>query len=285
MSFPSAARGVAAIAVLVLGCVLVGWGEQGKQSQRPRKPDPTTKQGERSLALGRQIFESRCASCHGLDGRGTERAPNIATDAKVQRRTDAALRRTLQNGIPAAGMPAFPAMDDDTGNSVVAYVRLLQGKRESARTLGNAQRGRSLFFGKARCAECHMVSGKGGFIASDLSAFARTHPAEAIRRAITSPEESGRSGVVMMVKTRDGEQFTGLVRNEDNFSLQLQTLDGGFHLFLKSDVESAVLKARALMPSDYATTMSAAEIDDLVGFLIRVGGPARVKAKEEDWEE
>ena len=284
MSFPSAARGVAEIVVLVLGCVLVGWGDEGRQSQRPRKLDPTTKQGERSLSLGREIFESRCASCHGLDGRGTERAPNIATDAKVQRRTDAALRRTLRNGIPAAGMPAFSTMDD-AGNSVVAYVRLLQGKRESARAPGNAQRGQGLFFGKARCAECHMVSGKGGFIASDLSAFARTHPAEEIRRAIISPEESSKGGAVMMVKTRDGAQFTGLVRNEDNFSLQLHTLDGGFHLFLKSDVESAVLTARALMPTDYATTMNAAEIDDLVGFLIKVGGPARVQAKEEDWEE
>jgi len=279
------ARGLVGIAVLMVGCVLLAWGEEWTQMQKARKADQATKQEERSLGSGRQIFESRCASCHGLDGRGTERGPNIANDAKVQRRTDAALQRTIQDGIPGAGMPAFFTTDDITAKSVVAYVRFLQGRRESSRVLGNAQRGQGLFFGKARCSECHMVSGKGGFIASDLSAFVRTHSAEEIRRAITSPEESSKRSAVMLVKTSDGQQFSGVVRNEDNFSLQLQTLDGGFRLFLKSDVESVVRKAGALMPSDYATTLSAAEIDDLVRFLIRVGGPARVKAKEEDWEE
>ncbi len=279
------ARGLVGIAVLMVGCVLLAWGEEWTQMQKARKADQATKQEERSLGSGRQIFESRCASCHGLDGRGSERAPNIANDAKVQRRTDAALQRTIQDGIPGAGMPAFFTTDDITAKSVVAYVRFLQGKRGSALALGNAQSGQSLFFGKARCSECHMASGKGGFIASDLSAFVRTHSAEEIRRAITSPEESSKRSAVMLVKTSDGQQFSGVVRNEDNFSLQLQTLDGGFRLFLKSDVESVVRKAGALMPSDYATTLSAAEIDDLVRFLIRVGGPARVKAKEEDWEE
>src|SRR5256885_9825619 len=39
------------------------------------------------------------------------------------------------------------------------------------------------------------------------------------------------------VTTREGLQFTGIARNEDNFSLQLQSLDGAFHLFAKSDLQ------------------------------------------------
>ena len=130
-----------------------------------------------------------------------------------------------------------------------------------------------------------MVSGQGGFIASDLSIFGRTHTTEEMRQAIISPPDRDPRSVIFVVKTRDGQQFSGLVRNEDNFSLQLQTLDGGFHLFLKSDVESVARKTGALMPSDYAATLSAAEINDLVSFLARIGGPSRVKPKDEDWEE
>jgi len=63
-------------------------------------------QSERSIADGRQVFESRCAGCHGIDGRGGERAPDIATSAKTQRRSDSALAQIINNGIPAAGMPA-----------------------------------------------------------------------------------------------------------------------------------------------------------------------------------
>ena len=130
-----------------------------------------------------------------------------------------------------------------------------------------------------------MVSGQGGFIASDLSIFGRTHTTEEMRQAIISPNNSGSRSAVLVVKTSDGQQFSGIMRNEDNFSLQLQTLDGGFHLFLKSDVESVARRIGALMPSDYAATLSAVEIDDLVGYLARIGGPSRVKPKDEEWEE
>jgi len=279
------ARGLVGIAVLMVGCVLLAWGEEWTQMQKARKADQATKQEERSLGSGRQIFESRCASCHGLDGRGTERGPNIANDAKVQRRTDAALQRTIQDGIPGAGMPAFFTTDDITAKSVVAYVRFLQGRRESSRVLGNAQRGQGLFFGKARCSECHMVSGKGGFIASDLSTFGPTQAVQEIRRAILLPAEGNKRGGAFEIQTRDGQSYSGVVRNEDNFSVQLQTLDGGLHLFMKSEVESMTRREDSLMPTDYASTLSAGDIDDLVSFLIRVGGPARKKAQEEQFEE
>ncbi|HXN54035.1 MAG TPA: c-type cytochrome [Candidatus Acidoferrum sp.] len=273
------------MALAIFCCAVVVAKGGAALSQGARKAEQNAPGVERTLEAGRQVFASRCAGCHGLDGRGTERAPAIATDARVQRRTDAALRRAIQNGVPAAGMPAFSMLDDATTKSLVAYVRFLQGKRQSSRAPGNAQRGQSLFFGKARCAECHMVKGKGGFIASDLSAFGSTHSAEETRRAILSPEGSGTRGEVMVVKTRDGQQFSGVVRNEDNFSLQLQTMDGGFQLFLKADVESAAREAGSLMPSDYASTLNSSEIDDLVSFVVRVGGPAREKVKVEDWEE
>ena len=127
-----------------------------------------------------------------------------------------------------------------------------------------------------------MVSGKGGFIASDLSTFGRTQAVEEIRRAILLPAEGNKRGGVLEIRTRDGQSNSGLVRNEDNFSVQLQTLDGRLHLFLKSEVESMMRRSDSLMPADYASTLSAGEIDDLVSFLIRVGGPAKRKPKEEE---
>jgi len=278
-------RGVAATAGLILVFAFLVLGEGEVQSQQPGKAGLSTKQEGQSLDVGRQIFESRCASCHGLDGRGTERGPDLAADAKVQRRTDAGLLRTIRNGIAGTGMPAFRALDDAAAKSVADYVRLLQGKTKRAAVPGNAQRGQTLFFGKARCSECHMVSGKGGFIASDLSTFGRTQAVEEIRRAILLPAEGNKRGGVFEIRTRDGQSYSGVVRNEDNFSVQLQTLDGGLHLFMKSEVESMMRRSDSLMPADYASTLSAGEIDDLVSFLIRVSGPARKKAQEEEFEE
>jgi hypothetical protein len=42
----------------------------------------------------------------------------------------------------------------------------------------------------------------------------------------------------MIISTQDGQNYSGRVRSEDNFSLQLQTLDGAFHLFMKSELRS-----------------------------------------------
>src|SRR5215472_17184217 len=37
---------------------------------------------------GEQIFSTTCAGCHGLDGRGSERAPGITSSARIRRLSD-----------------------------------------------------------------------------------------------------------------------------------------------------------------------------------------------------
>lgn len=228
-------------------------------------------QAEAPLALGRQFFENRCAGCHGLDARGSERAPDIATRAAVKRQTNAVLARSIRAGIPSRGMPAFSTMDDSSMRSLLAYLRFLQGQTGVAHLAGNPAWGKSLFFGKARCSECHTRAGSGGFMASDLSSYAQKRAPGEIRQDILNPPATGRA-VPVTVSTRDGGKVFGMARNEDNFSLQLQTADGAFHLFLKSDVTSLTTGSTALMPSDYASTLSAEELNDLVAFLMSTTG-------------
>src|SRR5256885_2471700 len=119
-------------------------------------------QSERPIAEARQTFENRCAACHGLDGRGGERAPDIATSQKTQNRADAALTQIIINGIPAGGMPSFSSLDAPTIRSLVKYLRVLQGKSEDAAMPGNPAAGKVIFFGKGRCSQCHLASGTGG---------------------------------------------------------------------------------------------------------------------------
>ena len=228
-------------------------------------------QSERSIADGRQAFENRCAACHGIDGRGGERAPDIATSAKTQRRSDSALAQIINNGVPSAGMPAFSTLDGSTTGALVRYLRFLQGKTGSAALPGNPQNGKAIFFGRARCSECHLAAGAGGFIASDLSSYGRARPVEEIRDAIAKPgQPSNASRGTVTIATRTGQTLTGVLRNEDNFSLQLQSLDGAFHLLMKSDVASMRRDWNSLMPADYGSKLSAGELNDLVSFLMSV---------------
>jgi cytochrome c oxidase cbb3-type subunit III len=219
---------------------------------------------------GPAIFRFYCAACHGLDGRGGEHAPNIANDPKVRARSDRELVDIVTHGVPRAGMPAFNALLAPAEiQAVVAYLGSLGGHGPAAPVSGDAKLGETLFFGKAGCASCHMVGGRGGFLASDLSSYGGEHAPEEIRSAIlhlataASPE-----GGAATVTTRTGERLTGLVRNEDNFSLQLLDEQGKFHLLMKSEVATFERDRRSPMPGDYGSRLTAAEVDALVAYLM-----------------
>jgi cytochrome c oxidase cbb3-type subunit III len=258
------------VPVMLCCMILVGVGvplESRQQKSPPARPNPC-QQDAQATAEGRQLFASRCAGCHALDGRGGERAPDIATSAKTLQRSDEELSAIIEKGLPGTGMPAFASMGSSNIKSVVTYVRQLQGKKEAAALPGNAEKGHALFDGKARCANCHTVAGAGGFIAGDLTAFGANRSVEQIRDAIVKPSNGGRATGRVMVTTRDGRKYSGVLRNEDNFSLQMQALDGSFHLFVKQELQEFTRLPEPLMPSDYGTTLGNAELNDVISFLI-----------------
>lgn len=235
---------------------------------------------------GKRTFTSTCAQCHGLDGKGSERAPNIADRANVQRLSDEQIFHIIQNGVPGTGMPAFHALQSAQIRAVVAYLRTLQGKTKVIALPGNPERGKEVFFGKAGCSECHMIAGQGGFIASDLSDYARTHDTAQIKSAIINPDGNGRPVRLLTATLRTGEAFTGRVRNEDNFSLQLQSLDGSFHFLQKAEIEKVESDPKTLMPSDYGSRLGEAELNDVISYLIKTaGGNTNAGKKSEEWEQ
>ena len=256
----------------------------------PQTPQqPSQRKNVRPVSTrGKQTFASTCATCHGLDGRGAERAPNIAENPKVQRLSDAQIAHIIENGIPGTGMPAFHSLESADVKAAVTYLRTLQGTRQTLKLPGDPVRGETIFFRKAGCSTCHMIAGKGGFIASDLSSYARTHDAEQIRSAITTPAPaSDRQARLVTATTRGGEKVVGRIRNEDNFSLQLQTLDGTFHLVTKSDLEALEYNSQALMPSDYGSTLRPDELNNVVSYLIKVAGAGASgnPKKADEWED
>jgi len=233
---------------------------------------------------GQQLFSSTCAGCHGLDGRGGEHAANIATNNSVQRLSDRDLARIVRNGFPASGMPGFASrLDNGQIDALIKYLRSLQGQRETVPVPGDPTHGRTLFFGNARCSECHMVDGEGGFLGADLSGYGKTHSPAGIRDAILNPNKNlDPSRGTVVVVTRAGKKLTGLVRNEDNFSLQLQTEDGDFHLLNKSELAQIDRQARSIMPTDYGSRLAKTDLDDLISFLVRTFGTQAARTEEDD---
>jgi len=228
-----------------------------------KRPPPTA-----PTSGGQQTFDSSCASCHGLDGRGGERAPDIATRPEIARLSDPALLKVLRAGIPEKGMPPFAALGSAKLSALLRYLRSLQGKGTAIPVVGNAEKGKELYWGKAGCSECHMVNGAGGFLGPDLSKYGENHSVTEIHFNIVKPEKiPGTHGHIAEFTTKDGKMYSGLVRNEDNFSLQLLSLDGSFHLFSKSALAAINFRQETLMPADYGSKLSAADLDALAAYL------------------
>ena len=234
----------------------------------PQNPEPANPKASSAAMEGRKNFESHCAVCHGLDGRGGEHAHAIATPSVAGALETLALIQIIRGGIPSAGMPSFSSLSEPEIRGIVAYLRVLTGQSTVRPVKGNSAQGEQLFFGKGRCGDCHMMLGKCGFLGSDLTGFSESHSVDEIHQAIIHPDQGTTPAQKMVtVTTQSGDRATGLERNEDNFSLQVQDADGIFHLFMKSQIAKIERAPNSLMPEDYGTRLTAAELDDLINFL------------------
>jgi cytochrome c oxidase cbb3-type subunit 3 len=262
------------------------WAANGPPARAAQARGPSPANVKPVSARGKQTFASTCANCHGLDGRGAERAPNIAENPKVQKFSDAQIAHIIENGIPGTGMPAFRSLETSDVKAVVAYLRALQGAKQPLKLPGDPVRGETLFSGKAGCSSCHMAAGKGGFIASDLSSYARTHAVEQILSAITTPAND-RQARLATAHPRSGGNIVGRVRNEDNFSVQLQTLDGAVLSLAKSELDGLEYNSQPIMPSDYASTLSAGELNDVASYLMNIANVSagEIKTPKDDFED
>jgi alcohol dehydrogenase (cytochrome c) len=77
-----------------------------------------------------RLFEARCATCHGTDGRGSERGPDIVTMPQAATRPLEETERIIREGIPAGGMPPANLSNEETA-AIARHVRTLaEGSRQ-----------------------------------------------------------------------------------------------------------------------------------------------------------
>ena len=128
-----------------------------------------------------------------------------------------------------------------------------------------------------------MISGEGGFLGPDLSGYGATASADGIRDEIIRPKRIPPLGYQPAVLVPfEGNRLEGVIRNEDNFSVQFQTKDGGFHFFQKSELRGLDRVEAPLMPTNYGEQLNRQELDDLVGYLQSIGSTRKSLGDEKD---
>lgn len=149
------------------------------------------------LALGREVYETRCVGCHGTKGDGNGPAATFLsprprnftlgvfkfrTTPSGSLPTDGDLYRTVTRGVRWTAMPTWHELPDKERLAVVTFIKTFstrwkEEKPEPPVVIGDppkatpelVARGKDLYQ-KAKCFQCHGDTGKGdGVSAPDLT--------------------------------------------------------------------------------------------------------------------
>jgi len=221
-----------------------------------------------AIAAGKKLYLEGCSGCHGPTAEGG-RGPNLAQGDQIRGATNRHLLSVIGEGVKGSEMPPS-GLPPDKIWQVVAYLRNLTAVAFDSTAPGDPEAGRALFFGKADCAKCHTIRGRGGFPGPDLSNIGRVRSFRQLRQSLLDPNAeiaAGYGGVT--VTTKSGRTIAGVARDHTNYAIQILDASGDIHRLLTADLREAVFRANSLMPSDYKQRLSSAEIENLLAFLGR----------------
>ncbi len=132
--------------------------------------------------------------------------------------------------------------------------------------------GRALF--NKHCATCHALFNEGGRIGPELTGSQRTNPEYLLTKLLAPNAVVARYYLMTVVTTRDGRTISGLVKEENEQVVVLQTATEAVRI-AKSDIEERSRSNQSLMPVGLLQQLSDREVRDLVAYL---AGPDQVPA-------
>lgn len=236
------------------------------------QPSQNPLAGDRNaVAGGGAAFRPYCTPCHGIRGEGG-RGPDLTRGVYFAGDKDSDLFRVIANGVPGTDMKGFA---DDLGEEdiwrVVAFVRSL-ARHDVPAMPGDRAAGEKLFWGRGGCGACHVVNGKGGRLGPELSRIGRERSLAFLRESVLTPNSdvTPEYATITAVK-RDGKRIVG-IGSLDNFTVQITDAAGVYYSFERGDLASSTRELKSLMPDNYGRLLAAAEIDNLLAYLVSLRG-------------
>ena len=191
---------------------------------------PSAAQSAADLASGRAQFETRCGGCHGGDGKGGPRGPDVVTPSLVRPRSAEQVKELIAAGLPERGMPGFEVPEPALGQLVSFYLSLTAPAFQTPPAGGSdsVAEGERLFLSSG-CANCHVRSAEAKVAGPDLSSLGLDRTRGEIVASLEDPSARIEPGYqVVSLTLKDGEKLRAFARNRSLFDLQLQTFDGRF---------------------------------------------------------
>jgi putative heme-binding domain-containing protein len=176
--------------------------------------------------------------------------------------------------IVAAVLAVVPARGAQSQNPQPPSLR--EYLDEAMRRDGDVRRGRELFLAeeKTACSKCHSVDGSAGKAGPDLFAAGDKFPRRELIAAILEPSAAIAVGYgATTVETKSGEEYTGIVKQVTEASLELACADGKVVRLATTGIKEQRGSGVSLMPEGLHAAMSPREFTDLIEYLVTLKQP------------
>jgi cytochrome c oxidase cbb3-type subunit III len=189
-----------------------------------REPDPKV------AAEGQKIFAPTCGFCHGSEGRGASGPDLLRSSIVLDDNQGELIGKTVHEGRPGKGMPAFPSLTDQQISEIAEYLHLqveLAANRGTYQVLnivtGNAKAGQAFFNGGGKCSGCHSASG-------DLAHVGAKYKPADLQQTFLYPASTAKpTKPKVTVILANGKELTGTLKHLDDFSVSFYDTAGSYH--------------------------------------------------------
>jgi len=170
----------------------------------------------------------------------------------------------------------FPSTVKTAGEELLATLNVSTAEKkkrldeyEASLDTGDYRRGHLIFNGtKAACATCHAIGYGGGQLGPDLTRIGSIRTRRDLLEAVLYPSASFVRGFEpMTVRTKDGEEHSGLVQRETSDSLVLVSGPTAEQRIARADIAEMRPGTVSVMPEGLDQQLTRQEMADLIAFL------------------
>ena len=142
-------------------------------------------------------------------------------------------------------------------------------------TKGDPRRGEVIYRMKElSCVACHAIGGSGGKVGPDMTSIGASAPVDYLIESVWFPNKKIKEGYhAVMVETKDGEEYSGVLVRESNEQVVLRDAIGKEISIAKNNVANRRIGTLSLMPAGLLDALNAQDRIDLFRFLSELGKP------------
>lgn len=133
---------------------------------------------------------------------------------------------------------------------------------------GDAARGQKVF--DDRCAVCHQVAGQGKQVGPNLDGIGNRGVHRLVEDTLAPNRNVDVAFRASTLVTNDGRVLTGLIKSEDEQSLNLVDTTGKAMVISKSEIDARNVSVLSPMPANFAEVLGDVEYRDLVSYLMNL---------------